>query len=142
MYGSRGARASRRSSIGAPPRTPECEWIMLPFPQQVLASCKTGSRRAPAEPISVQGKLGFEGVRMKKTLRKIVAIGLVGAVIGGGASVFMAAPASALMYARCDQQLDALEAQAAAQYKKGKLSNAQYQAILADIAAHRVAWGC
>ncbi|MCW2972412.1 MAG: hypothetical protein JWN72_685 [Thermoleophilia bacterium] len=86
--------------------------------------------------------MGFEGVRMKKSLRKIIAIGLVGAVVGGGASVFMAAPASALMYARCDQQLDALEAQAAAQYKKHKLTDAQYKAVLADIAAHRVAWGC
>jgi hypothetical protein len=79
---------------------------------------------------------------MRKTIRKIVAIGCAGAVIGAGASVFMASPASALIYARCDQQLDTLEAQAAAQYKKHKLTDAQYAAIQAEIAQHRQAWGC
>jgi hypothetical protein len=79
---------------------------------------------------------------MKKTVRKIIAIGCAGAVLGTGASVFMASPASALIYARCDQQLSQLEAAAAAQYKKHKLTDAQYAAILAEIAQHRLDWGC
>lgn len=79
---------------------------------------------------------------MKKTVRKIIAIGCAGAMLGAGASIFAAAPASALLYARCDQQLDSLEAAAAAQYKKHKITEAQYAAIMAEIAQHRLDWGC
>ena len=86
--------------------------------------------------------MGFEGVGMRKTLRKVIAVGVTGAVIGGTASVFMASPASGRIYARCDQQLTSLEKAAATQYKKGKLTKAQYDAILAEIAGHRSDWGC
>ncbi|MCW2955390.1 MAG: hypothetical protein JWO69_259 [Thermoleophilia bacterium] len=88
------------------------------------------------------GKFGNEGRDMMKKLQKIIAIGCCGAVMGGTMSIFMASPATARIYARCDQQIDTLEAEAAKQYKKGKLTKAQYDQVIAALAAHRVAWGC
>ncbi|MCW2961999.1 MAG: hypothetical protein JWM25_1715 [Thermoleophilia bacterium] len=77
-----------------------------------------------------------------KKMRKIIAVGCCGLVLGGIASVFVASPATARIYARCDQQVDIMEADAAKQFKRGKLTQAQYDSVMASLAAHRVAWGC
>lgn len=76
------------------------------------------------------------------TGRKLIAIGCCGLAIGGVMSVFGASSAGARAYAMCDQQLDAAEAQAAKDHKRGRLSDAQYAAVMAQIASHRQQWGC
>ena len=78
----------------------------------------------------------------KKTIRKVMAIGCAGMVLGATASMFVASPASGLAYARCDSQLTSIEKSATTYYNSGKITKAQYDAIMAEAAAHRLAWGC
>lgn len=76
-------------------------------------------------------------------MRKLIAIGCCGLVLGGAFSVFGATTAaSARAYATCDQQVEKAEQQAAKDYKKGKITKAQYDAAMQDIADHRQNWGC
>jgi hypothetical protein len=77
-----------------------------------------------------------------KTIRKTIAIGLCGLIIGGTMSFMGAAPATARIYRNCDQKVDAMEKQAAKDYKKGKLSAEDYAKVQAEIAFHRELWGC
>ena len=77
-----------------------------------------------------------------KNVRKWVAVGCCGAIIGVSMSVFSASPATAKAYARCSQEVETMEKQAAKDYKKGKLSAAQYAKVQAEIAYHRQLWGC
>lgn len=76
-----------------------------------------------------------------KTIRKMAAIGACGIVLGAGMSVFSASPATARYYT-CDQQVASMEKSAAKDYKKGKLSLADYEKVQAEIAYHRQLWGC
>ena len=104
-----------------------------------------------------------------KTMRKLAAIGACGLVIGGAMSLYTASPASAVLYARCDQRIATAEAQAAnnvakaeAAYAKAVASpdnakkaakvadaaaalasaQAEYANVLAESAYHRELWGC
>lgn len=63
-------------------------------------------------------------------------------MLGGVASVFVAAPATARFASRCDQLLDAQEAQAAKDLKKGRISQDRYDQLMATFAQHRVLFGC
>ena len=76
-----------------------------------------------------------------KTIRKVLAVGMCGIVLGAGMSVFSASPATARYYT-CDQQVKNMEKSAAKDYKKGKLSAEDYAKVQAEIAYHRELWGC
>ena len=77
-----------------------------------------------------------------KNVRKIAAIGMCGLVLGSAVSVLTASPATGRMVARCDTRISEMEASAARLYAKGKITQAQYEQTMAQIAAHRASWGC
>ena len=77
-----------------------------------------------------------------KKFRYFMALASCGIIIGVGFSVFSAAPASARLMARCDQKIETMEKQAAKAYAKGKMSQADYDKTMAEIAYHRQLWGC
>lgn len=77
-----------------------------------------------------------------KQMRRIVALGACGIMLGATASMFSAGPATARIYAKCDQKIVQMEKQAAKAYAKGKLTDAEYANIQAEIAFHRQLWGC
>ena len=77
-----------------------------------------------------------------KTVRRIIAVGICGAVIGASMSVMGAAPATAKLYSGCDKKISAMEKQAAKDYARGKLTAAEYANVQAEIAYHRQLWGC
>ncbi|MCW2922752.1 MAG: hypothetical protein JWM98_156 [Thermoleophilia bacterium] len=77
-----------------------------------------------------------------RKVRKIAAIGMCGLVLGGTMSVLAAPGAEGRIYSTCDQRIDNMETQAAKDYKKGKITKAQYDAVLAEVAYHRQLWGC
>lgn len=77
-----------------------------------------------------------------KAARRIIAIGAVGVVIGTTMSMFTAAPATARLYAHCDQKIATMEKQASKDYDKGKLSAEDYDKVQQEIALHRELWGC
>ncbi|MCW2949273.1 MAG: hypothetical protein JWN41_286 [Thermoleophilia bacterium] len=79
---------------------------------------------------------------MKKSVRKIIAIGCAGATLGVGASVFAASPASALVYARCNQDLTATQLLLDAKYARHAISKATYDKGTAEVLRHRTEWGC
>jgi hypothetical protein len=72
----------------------------------------------------------------------MIAIGVCGLMIGGVMSVFGAAPATARLYSGCDNKIDKMEQQAARDYAKGKLTDAEYANVQAEIAYHHELWGC
>ena len=79
----------------------------------------------------------------KKTIRKIIAIGCAGTVLGATASMIVAGPASALItYPRCDAQLTQQAKDATRLYNSGAITKAAYDRAMAENAAHRIAWGC
>lgn len=86
-------------------------------------------------------KCATQGETMK-TLKKLIAIGTCGIVIGVGLSVMGTAPATARIYAGCDKKITNMENQAAKAYAKGRLSADDYARIQAEIAYHRQLWGC
>lgn len=75
-------------------------------------------------------------------VRKIIAVGCCGIMLGGIASVFVAGPASARISSRCDQILDDQEAQAARDLKRGRITQARYDQLMAQFAEHRALFGC
>lgn len=75
-------------------------------------------------------------------VRKLIAIGCCGIMLGGVASVFVAGPATARFASRCDQIVDAQEAQAAKDLKRGRISQERYDELMASFAQHRVLFGC
>lgn len=77
-----------------------------------------------------------------RKVRKIAAIGMCGLVLGGTMSVLAAPGAEGRIYSTCDQRIDNMETQAAKDYKKGKITQAQYENVLAEVAYHRTLWGC
>lgn len=93
-------------------------------------------------PIVGAGKFGTEGRHTMKTIRKTIAIGLCGIMLGATMSIVGASPATARAYARCDQKIENMEKQAAKDYKKGKLSAEEYEKVQDEIAFHRTLWGC
>ena len=78
----------------------------------------------------------------KKTIRKVMAIGCAGMVLGAGASVFVASPASALAYARCDAQATQAEKDLLKQFQSGMMTQAQYDYAWANLQARRIQMGC
>lgn len=77
-----------------------------------------------------------------RKVRKIMVIGMCGLTMGGIMSVFGAEQASGRIYSTCDQKVDAMEKQAARDYKKGKLSEEDYAKVQAEVLLHRTLWGC
>lgn len=77
-----------------------------------------------------------------KTIRKALAIGMCGIIVGGSMSVMGATPATAKIYRNCDKKIEQMEKQAAKDYQKGKLSAADYAKVQAEIAFHKQLWGC
>ena len=77
-----------------------------------------------------------------KTIRRTIAIGMCGIMIGETMSIVGAAPATGRAYAGCDSKIAIMEKQAAKDYKKGKLTAQQYANVQAEIAYHRQLWGC
>lgn len=77
-----------------------------------------------------------------KTIRKTIAIGMCGIMLGGVMSVMSASPATAKIYRNCDQTIDNIGKQAARDYGKGKLSADGYAKAQSEIASHRQLWGC
>ena len=75
-------------------------------------------------------------------LRRIIAVGCCGIMMGGIASVFVAGPATARISSRCDQIVDAQEAQAAKDLKRGRSTQARYDQLMAQFAEHRALFGC
>lgn len=88
------------------------------------------------------GKFGTKGGNTMKIIRKTIALGLCGVILGGTMSVFGASPATARIYRNCDKKIDAMERQAAKDYDKGRLSAEDYAKVQAEIAFHRELWGC
>lgn len=82
----------------------------------------------------------MRGLVMK--VRKIIAVGCCGVVLGGIASVFVASPATARLASRCDQILDTQEAQAAKDLKQKRITQARYDQLMAQFAQHRALFGC
>ncbi|MCW2921112.1 MAG: hypothetical protein JWL76_986 [Thermoleophilia bacterium] len=76
-----------------------------------------------------------------KAFRRIGTLALCGIMLGSMMSIVGAAPASA-RFSSCDQKFDSSEKQAARDYAKGKLSDADYAKIQTEIALHRSLWGC
>lgn len=76
-----------------------------------------------------------------KVSRKVIAIGMCGIVLGITGSVMSVPTASARFYS-CDQRIENMEKSSAKDYKKGKLSAEDYAKVQAEIAYHRVLWGC
>jgi hypothetical protein len=75
-------------------------------------------------------------------MRKIIAVGCCGIVLGGIGSVFMAAPSTAAFSSRCDRVLDDQEAQAAKDLKKHRITQERYDELMAQFAQHRLLFGC
>lgn len=75
-------------------------------------------------------------------MRRLVAIGTCGLVMGGVMSVFAAPQATGRIMARCDQRIGQLESEAAREHHEGKRTTAQYEAALERIAAKQQEWGC
>jgi len=73
---------------------------------------------------------------------KWIGIATLGAVIGVSVSMLTAAPATAIAYARCSQEVTVMERQAAKDYKAGRITADQYAAAQQRIANHRERWGC
>lgn len=92
-------------------------------------------------PMMAVGKFGTGGGYTMKAPRKFIAIGMCGIMLGGISSVMMAPAASARFY-NCDQRIDTMDKKSAQDYKKGRISEAEYLKIQADIAEHREVWGC
>jgi hypothetical protein len=88
------------------------------------------------------GKFGTKGGNTMKTIRRGIAIGVCGAIIGVTMSIVTASPVTAKAYARCDTKIANMEKQAAKDFSKGKLSAADYAKVQAEIAYHRKLWGC
>lgn len=74
--------------------------------------------------------------------RKIVAIGTCGLVLGGIMSTFGASTATGRAYSTCDQRAVKIEKQAARDFAKGKLSQADYDKVMQEVALHKELWGC
>ena len=77
-----------------------------------------------------------------KTIRRTIALAFCGILLGASMSFLGAAPATAKLYAGCDNKVDAMERQAARDYEKGKLSADDYAKVQEEIALHRALWGC
>lgn len=76
-----------------------------------------------------------------KTVRKFLAIGMAGLVLGGAMSVVAAPSAGARTY-WCDQRIESMEKKSAQDYKKGKITDEEYAKIQDEIAYHKELWGC
>lgn len=77
-----------------------------------------------------------------KTIRRTIAIGMCGIMMGAVMSAVGASPATGRAYLRCDQKIATMEKQAARDYAKGKLTAEQFANVQAEIAYHRQLWGC
>lgn len=75
-------------------------------------------------------------------IRRYIALGFCGLMLGGVMASFSAAPATARIYRQCDKKVEKMEEQAARDYEKGKLSADDYAKVMAEVAYHRVLWGC
>ncbi len=115
---------------------------MLAIGHAVLASCNSCSRKPSDAPKTSVGNPTVYGGQGMKAVRKIIAVGACGIILGAGMSVFGAAPATARLYAGCDKKIEQMEKQAAKDYQRGKLSAADYEKVQAEIDFHRTLWGC
>lgn len=75
-------------------------------------------------------------------IRKLIAVGTCGLVMGGVMSVFTTAPATARIYRTCDSKVATMERQAAKDYQKGVLSEEDYLKVQSEIDYHKNLWGC
>jgi len=75
-------------------------------------------------------------------LRRLIAIAMCGLVAGSVMSIFGSAPATARTYIRCDNRIENLDRKSMRQLAKGHITQAQFDAIQAEIAAHRAYWSC
>lgn len=77
-----------------------------------------------------------------KTVKRMIAIGSCGLVLGVGASVFGTAPATARFHYGCDKKIDKMEQSAAKDYAKGKMSAKDYAKAMDGVNYLRTLWGC
>lgn len=75
-------------------------------------------------------------------LRRLCAIAMCGILGGSLMSIVGTAPATARIYVYCDNKIDNLDRKSTHDYEKGKITLEEYEAIQAEIAAHRELWNC
>lgn len=81
---------------------------------------------------------------MKQRLRKLAAIGAMGIMLGATGSIFLGAGTAnaRLIRGGCDQIADHAETRYAKRLKKHRISQAQYDHLMASVAAHRAQYDC
>lgn len=84
----------------------------------------------------------LKGLETMSKFRKIMAVGLLGLMLGASMSFFTAAPAGARTSLYCSNQVSNEEAKAQRDYDKGKITQNEYDNLMAEIAYHRTLWGC
>lgn len=81
---------------------------------------------------------------MKQHLRKLAAIGAIGIMLGATGSIFLGAGTAnaRLIRGGCDQIADQAEAQYAKMLRKGQITQAQFDQLMATVAQHRAQYDC
>ncbi|MCW2926378.1 MAG: hypothetical protein JWM86_346 [Thermoleophilia bacterium] len=77
-----------------------------------------------------------------KTVRKFSTIAVIGLAIGCAFSTTAVSTAGARAYSTCDNKIDKMETAAARDLAKGKLDEAEYLKVMAEVDFHRQLWGC
>jgi len=75
-------------------------------------------------------------------VRKMIAVGMLGLMLGASMSMFTASPVGARAALYCDNQVRNEEAKAQRDFAKGKISQYEYDNLMAEAAYHREIWGC
>ena len=74
--------------------------------------------------------------------KKFIALCSLGIMLGATASVFTASPADARRFRHCDSPVDSMESKAVHDHDKGKMSDSDFEKVMAEVAFHRDLWGC